>query len=283
MKRAAAFWIVVGACLIGILWIWPQRSGEGFTAADEPLPYRIAVVSANFGGYDTIKEHRIRLAEKVDWYYFTDSDTIQSTQWNIIRRPYHQEAQPVHGVNSLQNGTLDDRTRNMMTAKYYKAQTHRIDILKDYDYYIWIDGSIRLRDSFLEEVCKLFDNGSELISFQHSKRSTLADELAESRKSVKYKTQNLEKQIADYRSAGYKDDLGLYENTIMIRKNTAKNAALFDEWWRHNVQYSYQDQLSFPYCAWKLKTRPDTVLQENVWSNKKFSYNQSADMKQHWV
>jgi hypothetical protein len=259
------------------------RCQEGFQSSG-PRPYRVAVVSANFGGYDTVKEHPIKLADTVDWYYFTDNTNVKSDFWNVITRPYHLQNIDKNcsdGVNSPTR-MLDSRTKNMMAAKFYKAKMHKIDILKGYDYYIWIDGSIILRDSFLEEVFSLFDSGYTLISFKHSKRTTVSDEIAESIAMPKYKTQDIEGQYRAYVIQGFKDDVGLFENTIMIRKNIPKNNAVFDEWWCHNVKYTYQDQISLPFCYWKVGTMPDYVIPENVFYNKRFSYVDFNQMKKHY-
>lgn len=277
MRRRSIGTLILIGILLATLLLLSIRSTEGFQS--EP---RVAIVTANFGGYDTLKEHRIPLAEKVDWYYFTDRP-VQSGFWNVITTPYHRGAEHpecVGGRNSIHT-TKDGRTRNMMSAKYYKVKMHEIDILKPYDYYIWIDSSITLRPTFLEEILKLLRQDHELISFKHSKRSTLAEEILESRNSPKYTSQPLEDQVTSYTNDGFKDDMGLFENTIMIHKNTPQNARLFDLWWEQNVKHTYQDQISFPYCLWKLGRLPEYVIKENVFQNEKFSFVSHDSLQNH--
>jgi hypothetical protein len=281
MRKAILLAIIISSCILIYCSIHKSAIPEGFQGGEKP--YRVAVITAIFGNYDTVKEHPIRLSEKVDWYCFTDNKNLKSNFWNVIYTPYHiqNDDGSLNGnINSFDSIT-DQKVKNMMAAKYYKAKTHEIDILKGYDYFIWVDGSIFLRDSFLEEVFKLFDRGYGLISFKHSKRTTLEDEIEESRLLKKYTSQPLEDQYKRYKNEGYNNDVELFENTIMIRKNTRENAKLFNLWWVENVTMSYQDQLSYPYCLWKLNMYPDYVIKENVFNNEKFSYVNYDLLKNH--
>lgn len=281
MRKALLLLICISSVIILYCSIQKSAIPEGFKGNQKP--YKVAVITAIFGNYDTVKEHPIRLSDKVDWYCFTDNKNLKSNFWNVIYTPYHlqnDDGSLSGNINSFDSIT-DEKVRNMMAAKYYKAKTHEIDILKEYDYFIWVDGSIFLRDSFLEEVFKLFDRGYTLISFKHSKRATLEDEIEESRLLKKYTSQPLEEQYTRYKNEGYNNDVGLFENTIMIRKNTKENAKLFDLWWVQNVTLSYQDQLSYPYCLWKLNMYPDYVIKENVFNNEKFSYVNYDLLKNH--
>jgi hypothetical protein len=256
-----------------------------FTFEPFSNPPKIAVITSIYGGYDELKEQHIKNKDQVDWYCFTDNANCASNGWTIITTPYHKINETddnKHFKNSISELIdQDKKTYNMMSAKYYKIKTHEIDILKKYDYFIWTDGSLYLRDHFIENVQSLINKGNELIHFKHSVRTNISDEVEVSIKMKKYASQNILEQQQVYVSDGFKDDVGLFENTAFIRKNDEKRNRLFDEWWLHNIKYSFQDQISYPYVIWKTDTFPDYVIQQNVFNNPDFTYSDYSKMTNH--
>ena len=89
------------------------------------------IFTAIFGGYDQLPDHQYK-PEGWDFICFTDSD-IQSNVWDIKKVP----------------AIYEDPTRN---ARKYKVLPHRW--FPDYDYSLWIDGNILVR----ENVNKLIDD-----------------------------------------------------------------------------------------------------------------------------
>ena len=242
---------------------------------------KIAIITAIYGNYDNIKEQDINNKADVDWYCFTDNTDMKSDQWTIITTPYHLNSTKYEYKNSYHN-VSDKKIYNMMCAKYYKLKNHEIDILQKYDYIIWIDGSITLRPNFINNVLKnIIDNDYELASFKHSERNNINDEVKLSLTMDKYKTQDLNTQYQFYLQDVFNDNIGLFENTIIIRKKTERINNIFDMWWIHNLKYSYQDQISFPYVLWKLNENPDYVIQENVFNNTEYSFVDFKYMNNH--
>lgn len=244
---------------------------------------KIAIISAVFGNYDSIKQQRIENAKSVDWFLFTDAPPQHHVHpWKCITQPYHLEACP-----QTFNDIKDKRIFNMMSAKYYKAQTHNIPLLAPYDYYIWIDGSIFLRDNFINNVLETIQQSgpSDIISFKHSARNNILDEVKESVGMNKYRgiADKIVNQYNDYIGQGFKDDVGLFENTVMIKRNNPKSSTIFDMWWEHNVKYSYQDQISFPFVLWKTNTTP-FLIHEYVFNNTRFSFitKETFNVSHHW-
>ena len=244
---------------------------------------KIACITSIYGNYDNLKTPNIKNMDKVDWFCFTDNDKLNNNVWKIITKKYHliNNNNILHKQykNNYDNIT-DARVYNMMCAKYYKIKTHEIDILQDYDYYIWIDGSIILQDDFIINIMKLIDEETNLINFKHSCRDNIRDEVILSLQMKKYDNQNLEIQYNDYINSGFTDDIGLYENTVIIKKNTPDINNLFNNWWIHNLEYSYQDQISYPYVLWKANIIPN-IINENVFNNKDYTYSDFSLMSNH--
>ena len=246
-------------------------------------PKKIAIITSIYGNYDKFKsQDTVNNSDAVDWYCFTDNADIKaSKKWNIISTPYHS----VINSDFLQyknyyNNIESDKVKNMMSAKYYKLQSHHIGLLQKYDYYIWIDGSIFLRDEFIKNITNLINQDYNLINFKHSVRNNVKDELSASMYE-KYDNQNLKYQYSQFVNDGFEDKVGLFENTIFIRKNITYINKLFDLWWVHNLKYSFQDQISYPYVLWKSGIKVDKVINENVFNNEKYSFVNYNLMKSH--
>lgn len=246
---------------------------------------KIAIVSAIYGNYDNLKEQNVNNANLVDWFCFTDNTEIKNNgYWKIINKPYHliNPTQDNNYKNNFNNiSTEDKRTFNMMCAKYYKLQGHNIDILKKYNYIIWVDGSLFLRPDYVDNIIKLVKHNYNLVNFKHNGRDNIKDELEASLIMDKYVSQDLWKQYDEYMSQGFTDRIGLFENTMIIRKNIGYINKLFDEWWEHNLKYSYQDQISYPFVLWKHRIIPDYIINMNVFDNDTYSYVNPEFMNNH--
>lgn len=62
---------------------------------------------------------------------------------------------------------------------------------------------------------------------------------------------NISKQLDFYNSEGYPAHNGLYWTTILFRRHTKRLKRLSKLWWEQLEKYSYRDQISLPYVAWK--------------------------------
>jgi hypothetical protein len=250
---------------------------------------KIAVITAVIGGYDDIKEqNNVKHRERADWHYFTDNSKVKSDHWKVTRIDANdiiEKNRDIGGsksTNYLPN-IKDDKVKNMMIAKYFKAQCHKIPELAEYDYFIWVDGSVQLDDKFMDNMYKiLVEDNRSLAHFKHSVRNNIKDEVDASYTAYpkKYESQELHKQYNQYIDDGFDDKAGLFEMTIFGRKNTEQNNALFDLWWKENIEKSFQDQISYPYCLWKSNMHPDHIIQLNVFNNDEFS-KAAGDGKKH--
>jgi hypothetical protein len=272
------FWIWIILILIFIVLLvsfihFKHNNVELFTNYDSP---RVAIVTSIYGNYDNFKnQDNVNNSELVDWYCFTDSDIKASSKWKIITTPYHiinTEKDDEYKDYKNYYTHIDEKNKNMMYAKYYKIKTHEIDILQNYDYFIWIDGSIFLRDNFIDNIMKLIKNKYELINFKHSARNNVKDEVDVSIKMKKYDTQNLKEQFGQYINDKFPDNVGLFEKTVFVKKNTGRINKLFDFWWIQNLKYSFQDQISYPYSLWKTGIVPDYIIPQNVFNNLDYTY-----------
>jgi len=267
------FKIIIIFLLIFIIIDYLLKDSEHF---NNQKKYKIAIITSIYGNYDNLKEQNINNKNLVDWYCFTDNVNItHQIPWTIINTPYHlintDNNDTYNSYKNYYKNIKDDKTFNMMSAKYYKIKTHEIDILKDYDYYIWVDGSMNLKNNFIDNMINLINNGNELINFKHNKRDNIKDEVELSASWSKYYDQNLQFQYNDYIKNNFTDKEGLFELPIICKKNNDRINRIFDMWWIHNLKYSFQDQISYPYVLWELNDKPDHVIKLNVFDNDKYS------------
>ena len=251
------------------------------------LPKRIAVITANYGNYDTIKEVNIMNKEYFDWFLFTDIDIdidIQNKTYIVIHYPLNFEYAHNNDFNRL-------------NAKYIKCQALNIDILKKYEYIIWTDSSLQIKNNNLvRDILNILDNNndkhknknknkSDLYFYHHYRRNNIMDEYKISKPLSKYHNHKMEEQIKKYRYESFLDNY-LYECGIFIIKNNEKNIKIMNDWWEENITYSYQDQLSLPYVLWKNNAKPfllnekskdklEDKLKGSVWDNKLFGIIQN--------
>jgi hypothetical protein len=135
------------------------------------------------------------------------------------------------------------------TARYYKALAHKH--FPDADVTIWLDGNVRLLIPAAQAVKKWLRN-SNMAIFNHPDRDCLYKEANFCAQSGKGNPVRLSKQTAVYRKAGMPENWGMPETKCVIRRNTPQVTELNELWWQQLKQYSVRDQVSLPYCCWKL-------------------------------
>jgi hypothetical protein len=191
---------------------------------------RIAVVTSIYGGYDTL--HEPQYYEKdVDYIAFCDT-VPKSDIWQVQYIDHTHFIQP------------------RMTAKTYKILIHKY--LPEYDWLVWIDGSVVLTGSVSEVINNL---DADIGLFKHPFRDCVYEEYEASLKNTHHAKGEPAsvrlRQKERYRTEGLPEKGGLYACTVMIRKNTKKVARFNEFWWSEISVASSSDQMPFVYSLWK--------------------------------
>lgn len=197
------------------------------------------ICTAVTGGYDYLIDS-IEI-EGVDYIYFTDGQSpfpIQSPWTPML----------------LGDELLDNRRR----SKRPKLNPHSIEILNNYKYLIWIDGDMGIvNPNFVEEIFSYMKNGF-VISPHFDMRHCAYGEATI--RPPKYAKEPLDEQCDFYRSEGFPENYGLYECGVSLRDMTNPIVKELGElWYDQNMTWSYQDQVSLPYCLWKMQYTPDIL------------------------
>jgi len=197
------------------------------------------VCTAVTGGYD--HQPSTLFIDNVDYLYFTDGKSRFDIPqpWKVIM---------------LGDEHLDNRRR----SKRPKLNPASIPEITHYKYMIWIDGDmVILKRSFIQEILSYMKNG--FVASPHFDNRHCAYGEATIRP-PKYMNEPLDDQCAFYRSEGFPENYGLYECGVSARDMSNPNVVKLGELWHEqNLKWSYQDQVSFPYCLWKTGFMPDVL------------------------
>ena len=202
---------------------------------------KIALISANLGGFEQKIVENVPQSVKIDQFRFTDE--------NFPPR-----------FNSM-TSRLQARIPKMWGWK----------MVPGYNYYIWVDSSCSLshQDSvkWLLDQCK----NTDLAVFKHPNRNSIQEEAdyLKQRLAMKcpyitprYENEMIDEQLAAIKEDGDYVDDKLYASTAFIYKNSGRVHGLLSHWWTHTSLYHSIDQLSFPYVIWKSKCSVK-VIQES--------------------
>lgn len=194
----------------------------------------IAVYTVIVDGYDSLKEPvHPQLREEADFYCFTNSD-ITSDCYTVV---------PIEKM-------FDSAT---LTNRYYKIRSH--PILKDYQYTLYLDGSLQIITDTLQPLIRLLGD-HDIALFKHHIRTCIYQEARAviSRQKASYKV--VYPHMKRYSQAGYPRNFGLIEGRVILRNNQAASLkSLEDAWWHEVYHHTPRDQLSFNYALWKHPVR----------------------------
>lgn len=203
----------------------------------------VAIITASCGGYDHIRTSKV--CPDADYLYFTcEPQLVPSAEWRKVMLP--------------DMGHLDFRRQ----AKLAKLNPHAIPELRDYRYVIWIDGDMEIRNiRFKDEILSYMKNG--FVISPHFEAVPGGRHCAYGEATIrpeKYQKEPLDQQVAYYRRMGFPENYGLYEGGVAARDMHNKDVEnLGVLWMQQNLLWSYQDQVSLPYCLWKTGFEPDVL------------------------
>jgi hypothetical protein len=200
------------------------------------------VYTTNLDGYDALHE-----SPKSKWS-FVDKD---------IEYLYYTDGEAPSGWEKVPMKTGDRKA-----SRFYKINSH---LLPPHDISIYIDASY----IFKKPMGAILDNlrGDIAIS-AHGKDNCLY------KHAVTCITCKLDdpievfKQVGRYAQEGYPRDIGLTENSLIIRRNNGIIKELNELWWQEYQRGSQRDQLSLPYALWKVKPKFNLLpfsARENKW------------------
>lgn len=212
---------------------------------------KIVVYTAILGDYDNLKNEEVKIPG-CDFICFTDDHNLKSNLFNIL----------------LCKRMYSDPTRD---NRLYKILPHKF--LKNYEYSLYIDGSVLVKTKNIIGLVKKYLKYSNLAVFSHPERDCIYDEAVACIKAKKDDKCIIEKQMGKYKKERYPKHNGLTENTVILRRHNAPDVVSFsEEWWKEVNDFSKRDQLSFNYVVWK-NSFNYTTMNGFLWDIKRLKYN----------
>ena len=197
---------------------------------------KIAVYTAITKNRDFLREEQITTG--ADFICFTDDSSLKSDVWKVRKAC----------------NLFTDPTRN---ARIHKILAHKY--LNQYKYVIWMDANVSLMVPAKTLIDKYLQKKS-IALFKHNTGRDCIYEEAEICKNLKLDSISLiDEQVAYYKKEDYPEHNGLFETTILLRKNCNKIKRFNNFWWAEICKYSKRDQLSFNYSLSKLDLKPNTI------------------------
>lgn len=191
---------------------------------------KIAVYTCITGGLEPlILDQNFRGA---DYYLYSDERPVTLGQWK-----YRKSTDLFH-----------DPRRN---ARYHKLLSHLM--FPDYDYTVWIDGSMQLKITAQKLVDEL--GSKDIMAFKHTDRSCVYEEGKVCREYKLDYADTIDKHLERLAEDGYPKDNGLSETKIVVRKNNDKVCKFNELWFYMLATGSLRCQLSFDYAVWKTKAK----------------------------
>lgn len=205
----------------------------------------MAIYTAITGEYDTLNELN-KMENGIDYVCFTNNKRLKSNTWNI-------------------EYISDNNLNNMYLAKKIKMFPN--EYLSRYETTVWLDGKFQITGNLTEYISR-YQRTESILCFPHFSRNCIYEEAARCIVDGVGIKNDIVRQISKYGGEKYPCDNGLYEMGCIVRQNQDELIIrLMRMWWDEVVEYSYRDQISFPYVCWKLNYLPD-ISDQNIYKNK---------------
>jgi len=192
---------------------------------------KIAVYTCITGNYDKLMSPT-NIDSRIDYYCFSDN----------IKKPTNSPwiLKPVN-LNHLNS---KDQNR------FIKMHPH--EFLENYDVTIYVDGNIQIVGDIFELVQMTVNTQANFFIYNHPYRTCIFTEAAACAHFSHDWIWKIALQMRRYCVEGYPADNGLFEASVIIRKNTNSIRELMEMWWDEYCLGAKRDQLSLPVVAWRL-------------------------------
>ena len=195
------------------------------------------------GNYDTIKQPLV-VMEGVEYVLFTNNPEIKdSGVWKVVRIPSEQW----QGRSERENNILLSRKVKMLPHKYLPEGA---------EWSIYIDADMVIKRP-LTELLNNLHLETLFAACRHSYCKSVQEEIADLLVKNMVRQEQVQLQWNKYKEWGFKDNLGISENGLLIRRhNDARVAQLMELWWKEYQNGCLRDQVSLMPCLYRTGFMP---------------------------
>ena len=206
---------------------------------------RVAIYTVLAGNsYDSIKQFD-SISDDVDYICFVKKG---------------QKNKEVNGIWRVEEIDYDAKDNGRL-SRYPKLQPHKT-FLSDYEYSLYIDGNIIIKNDYVyQRIDELINCGTKIALLKHPFRDCVYQEAYVCIASMKGGWLDILRQIFFLKRNSIPKHNGLYEANVIFRKHNDADVIAMDElWWETFMKYSKRDQLSLVYALSKYKGKIDFFL-----------------------
>lgn len=187
--------------------------------------------SSVFGGFE-FPWPPLRQPEEIRTLLVSDSSP-GVTGWNDTYSP----------PETFDTARLANRFHKML---HYSSLTHD-------DFSVYVDANVRPINSLSLPFEAFEESGADIGMYRHYSRSNVKDEASAclSRNKVSNPAA-LAEELALYDSLGFPDDQGMWEGSVIFRRNSSQHLGeAMHDWWELYSRFQTRDQFSLPFVIWK--------------------------------
>lgn len=195
----------------------------------------VALITANYDDYDTVKPVLAQAGVEVDWVLVTDREPSDARGWRVVVEP-RPDVLPVRAA----------KAPKFEPWKYTDAPAS-----------IWIDASFRVTSPDFAAEALAF--AKPIAQFTHPWRDCLFAEAVEIAALGKDPEGVASWQTKRYRDAGHPAGWGLWASGVIARRHTAAVRRMGTAWAKEVESGSARDQVSQPFVLRETKLRPASL------------------------
>lgn len=210
----------------------------------------LAIYTVITGDYDTIKQPQV-ITPGAEYFLFTNNHEIKDA--GVWRVAYLDEDK----IDGYVPEVADDNVRisNIRLSRKVKMLAHKY-LPSGYDMSIYLDADMLIKDDF-RGLSNLLNENVLMAAFRHSYCTSVRSEIEDLTRRGVVKPAVVEHQWKRYHEWGFRDDIGVTENGILIRRhNNPKVVELMELWWQEYLQGCLRDQVSLMPCIYKCGFMP---------------------------
>ena len=202
---------------------------------------KIAVYTAEFGGYDEIREPVIR-PDNIDYYLLTDREIPKDSAWKrpdtaaVIPREYRQD--PV------------------LANRWCKMHPHLL--FPDYSCSVYVDANVLVVSDLTVLINRMGD--FPVSMFRHKNRDCVYEEIEACVIKNKAPRKDLMRQRALLEAHGVPRGCGLAEATVIARRHREQACIdLMEDWWQAFLSGCGRDQIALIDVLWRAGIEPSKI------------------------
>lgn len=202
----------------------------------------VAILTAIYDGYDSLKPVLPQLGVDVEWICVTDGQPLPDAE---AAKGWEMVCEPRPGVHPNR------------AAKHPKYRPWEYT---DAPVSLWVDASFRVVSArFAAEATGPLTDDDPIAQFVHPWRDCLFAEAKESAGLAKYQGEPVLEQADAYSLAGHPEHWGLWATGVIARRHTDAVREMGGRWLFETYRWSFQDQISQPFALRETGLRPQAL------------------------